>query len=93
MIWGMVSWRHPPEEIDRHLMPGPENPPRDTHNCPHATEYGRTQTFGEHVVRCMRCGAPVDFAYPPPTKCSCQKAGAYDTECLLTGRCSEGKPA
>lgn len=76
--------------IEPTTIPGPDDPPRDTHDCPHALEYGRVIAMGEIVVRCQRCGAPVAFVAPPSTRCSCQRANAYATECLLSARCQEG---
>lgn len=76
--------------IDDHLLPGPENPPRDTNECWHPAGAGRRVEEG--TIRCGACGAPLGMV-SRKTRCSCQLAGAYATECLLTGRCSEGVKA
>jgi hypothetical protein len=74
-----VSWPEPP----------PEDPPRDSAEC-HHTEGGRILP-DETVIRCVKCGGIVGEVPPPSKLCSCQRAGAYATECLLIGRWEEGR--
>lgn len=74
-------------------QPDPVEVPRDESICGHEEDRcGRVVAAGEHVIRCGRCMAPVGWV-ETSTKCSCQRAGGYDEECLLMGRCSEGGPA
>lgn len=73
------------------VLPDPEEYPREDEICGH-TAGGRIAP-GETVIRCVRCGGIVAAVPPPSRLCSCQRAGAYATECLLIGRCEEGREA
>lgn len=76
--------------VEPPTIPDPEEVPREEAICGHAEAYGRVRPIDSDLIRCGRCMAPVAW-YQPSTKCSCQRAGAYETECLLMGRCSEGR--
>ena len=73
-------------------IPNAERLGHDEFVCGHAVEYGLARIVGESGVRCGRCFAPLGIVQETKL-CSCQRAGGYDTECLLTGRCSEGRSA
>jgi hypothetical protein len=79
--------------IEPPTIPGPDELPRDEHVCGHSVDYGRVSEIGSGVIRCGRCFAPVEMDVRATGRCSCQRANAYDTECLLTGRCAEGRRA
>jgi hypothetical protein len=74
--------------IEPSTIPDPEEV--TGHECGHSEDYGRV--WSEGMERCGRCGAPLRVIAASKL-CSCQRVGGYDTECLLTGRCAEGRTA
>lgn len=72
--------------IEPPTIPDPEEVPRTEFVCGH--EDGAGRRFEGGTARCGRCGGVLGQIVVSDL-CSCQKAGAYSTECLLTARCAD----